>query len=329
MHSIRARPTVKVLAALNEGWGNVRQRRQVEAETWSELHPFAELDHPILVKSREQFGEDPARDQPRGLIDCSGELRLQEVRFSQWRAGVWTDPSTGVRWIVAIGLAKGGHEDTDDFYESLKRRLSNGAPADLLPTELDTRLLKRETAAAIYQRWQLSIQHLVAVILAEAMGTGEASGYAPHPTTPEPLVRVQVTWAAQDDCEEIVVELFDRRRPGSNLEWQIIQRVLISLAPPVQGWDIAGGIYSNLLESGHATSQSARLRQAGQTGELIFAELGNVSHYTHERHIAEASVEGSAIRALCGVFFVPLQDPVAFEPCPHCADVRDRLPGKE
>lgn len=102
MHSIRARPTVKVLAALNDGWGNVRQRCQVEAEQWSELHPFDELDHPIRAESREQFGEDPAHDQPRGHIDCSGEPRLHEVRFGQWRAGVWTDPSTGVRWIVTI-----------------------------------------------------------------------------------------------------------------------------------------------------------------------------------------------------------------------------------
>lgn len=62
VHSFRARPTVKVLAALNDGWGNVRQRCQVEAEQWSELHPFDELDHPIRAESREQFGEDPAHD---------------------------------------------------------------------------------------------------------------------------------------------------------------------------------------------------------------------------------------------------------------------------
>ena len=73
---------MKVLASLSADWGSVWQRRQVEAEAWSELHPLAELDHPILIKSREQFGADPAQDLPRGLIECSGELRLQEVRFS-------------------------------------------------------------------------------------------------------------------------------------------------------------------------------------------------------------------------------------------------------
>ena len=243
---------------------------------------------------------------------------------------MWADQPTGVRWIVAVGLAKGNHADADDFYEILRRRLTNGGHADVLPTELDNKLLKREAAAAVYQCWQLSIQGLAADLLDEAVRTGNASGLAPHPTGRQPLVRVQVTWTAvvtpSEKYEDLVVELLDRRQPGSGFEWQIVQRVLISLAPPVQGWDIAGDTYSNLLEPGHAVSQGARLRRAVQAGELIFPEPGRVSHYTHERHIAEAAVNGSALRALCGVFFVPSQDPDSFDTCPYCEIVRRQLP---
>ena len=145
-HDRTTRPTVRLLHELNDGWSNSFQLRAISEERWEDIQPLSHLDHPILTKCRTALGENGVPNRP---ISCSQDLRLIEIRSSQWRAGVWT-ADDGTHWALAAGLAKGGHEDRDDFYEALKRQCSTpeGRQA-LLPTELDWYLLKRETAAQL------------------------------------------------------------------------------------------------------------------------------------------------------------------------------------
>src|ERR1700744_2669991 len=92
------------------------------------LHPLSALPHPIIAKAVSSFGDDPANDNYVGPIASSTKLPLLEIKAGQWRGGVWHDLELDVCWILVAGLAKGGHEDHDDFYNSVARENDSGDP---------------------------------------------------------------------------------------------------------------------------------------------------------------------------------------------------------
>src|SRR5690349_14792747 len=105
-HNRRARPTIRLLSEdLPSGWEDPNCTRAIADRHWDRLLPLAELPHPLLRKAAEMYGPDPVHDPAPRPIERLGSFRLQELRNSQWRAGIWIDPETGVRWIVAAGLA--------------------------------------------------------------------------------------------------------------------------------------------------------------------------------------------------------------------------------
>ena len=325
-HDPRARPTLAVLVDLKNGWSSPWPRRLIETADWNSLRPLAELPHPILQKAREILGSEPVNDHPRGLIDCSGELRLAEVRSSQWRAGIWTDPD-GVRWVVATGLAKGGHEDGDDFYQALAARCATAEGRDQLkPRDIDARILKTETAANMLTRWQLAIQRECLESLRDCPAGATRQRPLPDPVTGKPPIAVlRLAYEIEDGLDCFLVEFLECRRLGSRLHHQLERRVLTSIAPPAPDWDVAGGIYSAMEGSGHRGAQIERLTSADARGELLTTEYGQMAHYAHQRHIGGSLVDGEAIRALCGVFFVATRNPDAFPECPACLTAYQEL----
>ncbi|MDT9664900.1 hypothetical protein RTZ71_29730 [Rhodococcus qingshengii] len=102
---------------------------------------------PVDTQSIELYGTNPDHDPAPQAIASAKEMHLLKVRLGQWRGAIWTDPETGVRWLCAAGLAKGGHGDRDDFYEQIADQVTRGRGNDLLPTVDDQHLLTRETAA--------------------------------------------------------------------------------------------------------------------------------------------------------------------------------------
>ncbi|WP_278263273.1 DUF3039 domain-containing protein [Nocardia sp. AG03] len=316
----RARPTVRVLEDdLSTDWTEPHALRAVTESRWQDLHPFTELPHPLLRKAAELYGADPANDPAPRLITCSGDLRLQELRNSQWRAGLWTDPETGVRWICAAGLAKGGHKDEADFYQWLGSLVGRTGGSELLPTELDLTLFKTEKAAWLITQWELRIQQEAAAALGTATESGVYRWNLPHPTRSTAMASAAVTVAYVDDCEELVVDLrIDNEFAASNLGWLLTARVLVSLSPPVQSWDRFGATFSTIAEHGYSLAQLDRLRSASAHDELLPQEPGTVGHRVHVEHLAAAMIEGTASRALCGVFFVPTQDHAELQECEEC-----------
>lgn len=301
--------------------------RAVAERRWGDLHPFSEIPHPLLRKATELYGSDPVNDPAPRWISCSGDLRLQELRNSQWRAGLWTDPDTGVRWICAAGLAKGGHKDGADFYQWLGAAIERTGGADLLPTELDQKLLETEKSAWLITQWELGIQRDVAEALSRAGQEGACQLSFPHPVRVDSMGTAQLTVAVVDDCEELVIEFdLDNEFATSQLGWLLTIRVLVSLSPPVQSWDRYRTSYSTIAELGYIVSQVERLRLASAREELLPQEFGTVSHRVHTEHLAAATIDGKASRALCGVFFVPMQDHSGLEECAECAARLANLP---
>jgi hypothetical protein len=258
-------------------------------------------------------------------------MGLLEVRAGQWRGAVWTDAGTGVRWLVAAGLAKGEHEDDDDFYVELARVFERGRHDELLPLADDQRLLKLETANATVRAWELSLQERVAHVLADISSGGRARFSVTHPIRDSLLATVDIEMAVEPGdgytVEAFVLELgIEREFRGTNLAWTMTLRLLTCICPPEQDWDRFGDTMSAMAAIGHAAQQSALLFDLVGRGELCRSAPGAVSHYAHRKNLADSSIEGRAVRAMCGRFFVPFQDHDAMPVCPECAEVRDLMP---
>lgn len=331
VHHRRARPTLRLLREdLPSDWGSAQPQRALADGRLRDLHPLSELPHPIIAKAAESFGADASEDNFVGPIGSSTRLRLMEIKQSQWRGGVWTDPNTGVCWLVVAGLAKGGHQDHDDFYETVKQKDQTGSTDQWLPTDADTRLLKQETAARLRTVWELETQKAVldALRVIHAGGSQRISIRHPVPAKGSfAYVDLTVNAVRDDDYEadEILVDIVPKSQyAGSDLLWQMTIRILISLEPPEQGWDRYRDTYSNIATPGAWSARAEELEILVQASELAVSEPGSTSHYAHREHLAGKTINGEAVRALCGSFFVPRQDHASLPPCPTC---EERLPG--
>lgn len=333
MHSRRARPTLRILREdLTAGWESPQPQRCLADAEFTGLHPFCELPHPLIRKAAESFGDDPADDKFVGRIACSTTLLLLEIRAGQWRGGVWIDEEQQVAWLVTGGLAKGGHEDRDDFYVRLGRDERNGGLGKLVPTEQDKRFLKRETAGRMRTDWELRVQEQVLVALTAVQSGGVTRFSVDHPNTTLGRladVQLEVTPVREKDynSDDILVTFTTVScYTGTNLAWDLTTRVLISLHPPEQDWDRYRDIFSNIAEPGTWSARVTKLRQLADGRCLAESEPGRQAHYTHRKHLAQYTVEGEAVRALCGSFFVPTQDHDALPTCPTCTERMAELP---
>jgi hypothetical protein len=253
------------------------------------------------------------------------------VRAGQWRGAIWTDPISGVRWLVAAGLAKGNHADSDDFYVQLARIFDGGRQDTLLPATEDEHLLKLETANALIRTWELSLQQDVAEVLTEIASGGRQRMTVKHPTRDDQLATIDIEMAIEPGngyvAEVFVVEVgVERPFRGGNLAWTMTMRILTCIYPPAQDWDRSGDTMSAVTEVGHAARQAQTLTQLGMRGELCQSMPGTVSHWAHRKNLAQSTVDGHAVRAMCGVFFVPFQDHERFPVCPECNEVRELMP---
>lgn len=334
MHRRRARPTIRLLREdLEAGWGSPAPQRSLSEGDLDALHPLAELPHPIIAKAAETFGDDPDQDNPVGPIASCTQLPLWEIKVSQWRGGVWWDAEAGVHWLVVAGIAKGNHTDRDDFYERVKREDRNGDPHLWLPTSEDICLLKRETTSRLLTNWEIGVQQRVLNELREIHTGGSTRSTVSHPIPDQgklATITIEVTPIREDDYEsdDIFVEITPESRfAGSNLLWQLTTRVLISLNPPEQTWDRVGDTFSNIAEPGAWTERVRELEVLTAQSVLAESKPGETAHYAHKPDLAESTVNGTAVRAICGVFFVPTQDHEALPICPTCADRWEQLPG--
>ncbi|MDF9716624.1 DUF3039 domain-containing protein [Nocardioides sp. ChNu-153] len=318
---------------LTSGWDSPVPQRRIAAGQHSELHPVSELPHPIIAKATESFGPDAAHDNYVGPVASAAQLRLLEIKQSQWRGGVWQDDETGVCWLVVAGLAKGGHQDRDDFYQRVQRENDSGDISDWLPSKDDIRLLKQETAARLMTEWELGVQRLVRDVLRTIHEGGAAQLAVEHPIPGKGgLAQVEISViAVRDDdyvADEVVVEIVPAAGfAWSNLMWQLTARVLNSIDPPEQRWDRYKDTYSNIGEVGAWTERLTALDEHVRSGTLATSAPGSVSHFSHRKHLAGSTIEGTAVRALCGTFFVPTQDHKALPECPTCSQRFAELPG--
>ncbi|MGA4668889.1 DUF3039 domain-containing protein [Propionibacteriaceae bacterium Y1923] len=297
-----------------------------------DLHPLSHLDHPVIAKASSSFGSNPAEDNYECPIHSCTTVLLLEIKQSQWRGGVWQDPETGVNWLVVAGLAKGDHQDHEDFYKRVEREERHGDPSTWLPTPEDERLLKLETAARIRTEWELGIQSQILEILQQIHAGGCLRRDFNHLLpTHGVLARVEVTVTqvreGDYEADEVFVEVFPTAAANHDLVWTLVQRILISIEPPEQGWDRYRDTYATIGEPGAWASRVEKLAALVAENNLAVSDSNAIAHYAHKGHIGYAVVHGKAVRALCGPFFVPRQDHASLPTCPTCEQRLAELPG--
>ena len=145
------------------------------------------------------------------------------------------------------------------------------------------------------------------------------------------LARIDLTVNAvrEEDYEadDVLIEVVpEKHYAGSQLLWQLTVRVLISIEPPEQAWDRVGDTYSNIGEPGAWSKRVDTLGALVEANELAVSKPGSTSHYTHRQHLAGKTIKGEAVRAICGVYFVPTQDHDALPTCTTCQERLEELP---
>lgn len=333
VESRRARPTLRVLREdLADGWKSPRVQLAAGVGGIDALSPLSELPHPIIQKARDSFGDDPQHDNYVGPIKSCTHFTLFEIKSGQWRGGVWIDPGAGTCWLIAAGLAKGGHQDHDDFYERVARVDRSGEIVKWLPADDDRRQLKRETAARLLTAWELRIQHLVLEALSTVTDGGTADFTLPHPTDPQARfgkcsVTMEQIREPGFDREETVVEIdLEKEFLTSELGWRARMHVLISISPPETGWDRFRDTHSTINEIGSHALRVGQLQKMTDDGEVAQSIPNDKSHYAHRRNIALSSIVGRGVRSMCGVYFVPTQDHDSLPQCPVCEQRYHSLP---
>lgn len=315
---------------LTSGWHDPSIQRILEGGGKRDLPPLNTLPHPILEKAASSFGENPDEDNYVGKIASSKRIRLLEIKSSQWRGGVWIDEDN-ICWLVIAGLAKGDHEDWDDFYKKVERADQNARA--LLPTKEDEGVLKEEAATQRIASWNLEVQGQVREVVEEIATGGTSSFKVDHPLAPTLRetdrhigeVRFEIAPVRESDFryDEVLVEFDTRSRwKGSDLEWDLIVRVLTSLYPPQQGWDRTGDLFSNMAEPGTFTVRRNRLRVLCAKKLLEESTPGTHAHRVRTQGLVENMVNGAAMEAVCGVVFVQTQD---HEGLPECEKCKERV----
>lgn len=98
-----ARPTLRTL------------RDDLELPLPSARTPLDELDHPLLAKARELFGDSEAGHERIRAID---DEILFKVKVQRWRGAAWSDKDLDLPWLIAAGQREEGA--SDDFYAALE-----------------------------------------------------------------------------------------------------------------------------------------------------------------------------------------------------------------
>jgi hypothetical protein len=101
VHNRRARPTLRLLHELDDGWQDSAPKRAVNDGRHSDLHPLSELPHPLIAKAATWFGSNPDED---GYCDGSGQSNASYCGKSRQDNGAARSGTT--RTPRCIGCAR-------------------------------------------------------------------------------------------------------------------------------------------------------------------------------------------------------------------------------
>lgn len=308
-------------------WADVVDQRAVGnlADCSKPLH---ELRHPILQKMAEDFPVSGADDVKReGISGLKNPMWWKVKTGARWRGAAYVDED-GQAWLCAAGYRR--EKEGDDFYAAFMARIKAGGSAPFLPTSEDRELLLQERRGALMQQWEAQLAAWARAWVLEALGVGDLVEHALEDPKGRVLALVSVLCEDEGDAGVSVYLEFQPQDWSRMdlLEWaeQVFVGEVCCLE---QHWGVThlgeGRAYSLQIDRRELQDSLSTPKTRNAPG--VF-DAGAESHYTHKERFVESLVEGEALRALCGQWFVPRQDTQAREQCPICAAVYERLPAR-
>lgn len=339
---------------LTTDWGNVAQQRSFSslfavvhsdapdssvASALEEVPTSALADHPLVTSFYASFDSDDSGILRESISGLANPLWWKQ-KVSRWRGAATDDSSLGDKevWLCAGGIRAAG--ESRDFYASFMDAIVSGGSTKYLPTNSDRRLQVVEEKIARRDAWLEQARLSAMVCIHECNQTGEARElHIPSPApagVEDPLLHISFDVARIDGGGEELIELILTIQPRDFSRPRLLETVVDAvrsvIEPVSDAWRVLPGkdrdqIWSTLISTellGHA-------RAAADTGVIpqhmskASLKLGVQAHYTRKTSIVDASVDGDAVRGLCGTWFVPTSSPDKVPVCPSCQSIHERL----
>jgi len=317
-------------------------RSALASRNLADLGPTAmdTIDHPLLAKATETISGRSAQDLHELKISAVTDNVWYKVKSGQARGAVWVD-ADGQPWLCAVGVRRDG--DGDDFYADFGRRCVGGSSI-FLPTEQDrARVVLERVYAADEVRTRL---FRLKVVWAVARACTEGSDQTVElPTDIEPnslearngaTLHVGVA-AAETGTGGLTLSLEIGDYVGNRYEDVLLEVQQAIPGLPLDEWeafpDITGSsspCWFTIIETAWVERLLAALERHGLEGLVQSAPdltdgPGPYSHIVPNAGLADAIVNGSVTRALCGRTFVPRRDPQMHELCPQCSALEEKV----
>ena len=294
------------------------------------LPPLSRLAHPLILAFDDQFAGDDDRGTLRETVSSVNDRQWFKQTYSaRWRgaAVILEDETEQIAWLGAAGYHRQG--SPEDFYEEFARRCRSGSDG-FLPKAEDLELRRIDQKVARQEAWKLQL-HLTTLVLLDAAVKDPESTYHTAVKRPDDheLLTLSATVVLTDVrgaiARELVIDLVPVGWESPSLCQQAAIIVKSAIDPQFESWtsapldNNAESHWTLLTEesvaAAHAAATTGTISGDARPGEV---RLGTIAHYSHRDHITYASVEGEAIQAMCGHWFVPLADHTTKPKCATC-----------
>ncbi|MCF2570833.1 DUF3039 domain-containing protein [Brevibacterium sp. UCMA 11754] len=215
------------------------------------------------------------------------------------------------------------------------RRIATDGARHFLPDEHDRRLQNIEAKIARMEAWHSQIQLSALICIERAYREARTVPLhvpAPSPSAVKvPLLHLEFDVDREEFEDEELIELTLHVSSQDVSKPYLVEDAVSSIReivePVVEKWRLLPGSGSELFWSTFVAREVIGTAvSAVELGELpdSIAEsnfrLAVRAHYARKHEIVGASVDGDAVRGLCGVWFVPTTNPDGLDVCPVCAD---------
>ncbi|MDN3310431.1 DUF3039 domain-containing protein [Microbacterium oryzae] len=304
-----------------------------------QMPPMCRLGHPLIRAFDDQFsGEDDGDHLRQSIKSVKDRQWLKQTFGTRWRgAAVILADEDGVEtvWLGAAGYHRAG--SPEDFYARFSVDCAAGSDG-FLPREEDRVLRAVENKVARLGAWKLQL-HLTSLLLLHSALQAEEVPYTVDVRSPDgsELLQMEMTVVSSMLRGAIVKELLVVLSPSG---WEkatlreIASRVVCTaIDPNMEAWKDAPldgpamshwtAITESAISQARAAAESGEIHEDARPGEV---RLGTIAHYAPRDSLTRSTVEGEAVRAMCGHWFVPTADHEHLPRCATCHDNYEKLP---
>lgn len=306
----------------------------------TDLPPTLMIGHPLINHFRSAFDSSDTTIKRESISGLTNPLWWKQ-KTTRWRGAATSFHATSENeeiWLCAGGLRSSG--DRKDFYSWFCSSIESQGTERYLPTAADRRYQTIEEKDTRRNAWTEQIRLATLICLHDVDHTKASKSIhipAPKPGELEdPLVHVTFELTSAEDGVESITELMvhirfsDLSRP--KLAEIAKSAMLSTINPDIDAWSVLPGVGTDEIWAVDITdpvfAQATKAAESGQvpdTSRKYWAPASH-AHYTPEKYIVEAQVEGESVRGLCGSWFVPTADPEKLPVCPLCHERFMSLP---